>query len=220
MTGGDGGAWIAGMGGGPCRKGPAGAADVPGMLASVDDIPHIRYIEFMSAAPDKPKTSVYLDGSTRKILSAREGVPPEARRHGRRSRILRDLLIRYDEICRRDLPNLTTDEWKVLIAAGRVWASTAEGLLAPPPIPSLVDTVNRVSPDQVDPAARAKLLPKLLHLSCGQQVAAVDYVERYWAATERSEVPPPIPSDLGSSNGHVASGKRQKVKKSDGTERR
>lgn len=164
----------------------------------------------------KPKTSVYLDTATRRILAAREGAPVETRRHGRRSRILRDLLIRYDEICQRELPRLSTAEWKLLVQAGRVWAATAESLLSPPPIPSLVDTVNR-TPASEGETVRAALLKKLVDFTSGQQVAVVDFVERYWAAMERGSSPPALPSEGANGSRDGGGGGRSKA---NGAERR
>ena len=73
------------------------------------------------------KTSIYVDANSEAILAARDGARSEIRRHGRRSLIFRELIRRYDDICRRaDPPDLTEPEWNVLVQAGERWAEQTD----------------------------------------------------------------------------------------------
>ena len=66
------------------------------------------------------KTSLYVDSAGDSILAARDGAVSGVKRYGRRSLLFRELLRRYDEIC-RDPPDLADAEWSMLVAAGKTW---------------------------------------------------------------------------------------------------
>jgi hypothetical protein len=72
------------------------------------------------------KTSLYLDPAGDSILAARGAAAAAIKRHGRRSLILRELMRRYDEICRGDPPDLTDAEWSALVEAGETWHSETD----------------------------------------------------------------------------------------------
>jgi hypothetical protein len=128
------------------------------------------------------KTSIYVDAAGDSILAARDGAVSEIKRHGRRSLIFRELLRRYDEIC-REPPDLTAAEWRVLVDAGETWDGKTD-IDAGVRWARLLGAANR----------KARLLKKLLDLGLAQQIATVDYIERYWAAKARHDPLPPLPS--------------------------
>jgi hypothetical protein len=131
------------------------------------------------------KTSIYVDAVGDSILAARDGAVSEIKRHGRRSLIFRELLRRYDEIC-RDPPDLTAAEWRVLVDAGETWDGKTD-IVAGVRWARLLGVANR----------KAQLLDKLLALGLAHQIAIVDYIERYWAAKARRDALPPLPAGDG-----------------------
>jgi hypothetical protein len=134
------------------------------------------------------KTSIYVDDLADKILAARDGEKTATRRHGRRSQIFREMIRRYDEMCRNDVPELSEAEWDLLLQAGSNWATT--------------DINGAVRMGALFGAATdSALLKRLLALSSGQRFALIDYIERYWAAKARGEAIPEIPGQ------HSESGK-------------
>jgi hypothetical protein len=128
------------------------------------------------------KTSLYLDPAGDSILAARGAAAAAIKRHGRRSLILRELMRRYDEICRGDPPDLTDAEWSALVEAGETWHSETD-IDAGVRWARLLDAANRNEP----------LGQKLLALGPAHQIAIVDYIERYWAAKARHDLLPPLP---------------------------
>jgi hypothetical protein len=113
------------------------------------------------------KTSIYVDTVGDSILAARDGAVSEIKRHGRRSLIFRELLRRYDEIC-RDPPDLTAAEWRVLVEAGESWDGKTD-----------IDVGVRWARLLAVANRKARLLKKLLDLGLAHQIAIVDYIERY-----------------------------------------
>jgi hypothetical protein len=133
------------------------------------------------------KTSIYVDANSEAILAARDGARSEIRRHGRRSLIFRELIRRYDDICRRaDPPDLTEPEWNVLVEAGERWAEQTD-----------IDAGVRWGRLLAVPGRNERFLKKLLELGPAAQIAAVDYIERYWAAKSRNETLPALPGRTG-----------------------
>jgi hypothetical protein len=131
------------------------------------------------------KTSIYVDTVGDSILAARDGAVSEIKRHGRRSLIFRELLRRYDEICRA-APDLTAAEWRVLVEAGETWDGKTD-IDAGVRWARLLGVANR----------QARLLKKLLDLGLAHQIAIVDYIERHWAAKARHDPLPPLPTGDG-----------------------
>lgn len=129
------------------------------------------------------KTSIYLDEVTERILAARDPELSTHRRHGRRSQLLREFARRYDEICQNDLPQLAEDEWKVIIEAGKGWATDENTAAASVLVGAVLDACRRA------PGGSA-LVKKLLNLSAAERIAVVDFVERYWAAKAKNESTP------------------------------
>jgi hypothetical protein len=129
------------------------------------------------------KTSVYVDRAGEAIVTARDFERETAaiKRHGRRSLLFREMLRRYDEICRTDLPDLTEIEWNALVEAGESWR--------------LDDIDSGVRFGRLITAAgrNERLLKKLFDLGQAHRIAIVDYIERYWAAKARHEAAPPLP---------------------------
>jgi hypothetical protein len=131
------------------------------------------------------KTSLYVDPAGDSILAARDGAVSGVKRYGRRSLLFRELIRRYDEIC-RDSPDLEDAEWSVLVAAGEIWEGQTD-IKASARWAHLLAAV-----DGDDRLAR-----KLRELGLAHQIAIVDYIERYWAAKARCETPPPLPARDG-----------------------
>jgi hypothetical protein len=128
------------------------------------------------------KTSIYVDAVGDSILAARDGAVSEIKRHGRRSLIFRELLRRYDQICRHP-PDLTAAEWRALVEAGEAWNGKTD-IDAGVRWERLLGVADR----------KARLLQKLLALGLAHRIAIVDYIERYWAAKARHDPLPPLPS--------------------------
>lgn len=127
------------------------------------------------------KTSLYVDDAGDSILAARDGTVSEVKRYGRRSLLFRELLRRYDEIC-RDPPNLSDAEWSLLVTAGEDWDHRTD-IKADVRWAHLLGAV-----DGNEPLAR-----KLREFRLAHQIAVVDYVERCWAARARRDALPPVP---------------------------
>jgi hypothetical protein len=131
------------------------------------------------------QTTVYVDNGAIEIVADRDGETtstPAARRHGRRSLIFRELVRRYAEICRQDVPQLTEAEWTALLQAGANWTKDT-------------DVSGDLRTGSLFRAAGSndRLLKKLLALSAGERFAVIDFVERYWAAKSRGDVLPELP---------------------------
>ena len=106
------------------------------------------------------KTSIYVDANSEAILAARDGARSEIRRHGRRSLIFRELIRRYDDICRRaDPPDLTEPEWNVLVQAGERWAEQTD-----------IDAGVRWARLLAAPGRNERFLKKLLELGPAAQL--------------------------------------------------
>jgi hypothetical protein len=130
------------------------------------------------------KTSLYVDEQSEAIVAARDVAPQAARRHGRRSLLFREVLRRYDAICRTDLPSLGATDWSVLLPVGANWVHEAVGVSAR--LGSLFGAAHS--------AGREDLIRRLMGLGGGQSTALIDFIERYWAAKARGEEPPSIPA--------------------------
>lgn len=130
------------------------------------------------------KTSLYIDDAGLEILGARDYErSPAARRQGRRSAILREVLRRYDEICRNDLPELAEADWAALLEAGSDWMGKED-----------VDAAVRMGRLMTAAAARKneRLMRKLFDLGPAHRITVIDFIERYWAAKRRGDQPPSV----------------------------
>ena len=127
------------------------------------------------------KTSLYVDSAGDAILAARDGAVSGVKRYGRRSLLFRELIRRYDEIC-RDAPELTDAEWNVLVAAGKAWDGQTD-IKASARWAQLLGAVS----------GNDRLARRLRDLGLAHQIAVVDYIERYWAAKARRDTLPPLP---------------------------
>jgi hypothetical protein len=128
------------------------------------------------------KTSLYAGETEGAILAARDSErTSKTRRHGRRSMIFREIIRRYDQICKGDVPDLTESEWNTLLPAGETWGQE--------------DIDSDVRHGRLLAVARKneRLQKKLLSLRIGESVALIDLIERYWAATARGDTPPELP---------------------------
>jgi hypothetical protein len=128
------------------------------------------------------KTSIYVDSAGDSILAARDGEVSLVKRYGRRSLLFRELIRRYDEICRHP-PDLAEADWSILVAAGRTWNERTD-INAGARWAHLVDAVN----------GNDGLARRLRALGLAHQIAIVDYIERYWAANARRDPLPPLPA--------------------------
>jgi hypothetical protein len=127
------------------------------------------------------KTSLYVDSTGDSILAARDGAVSGVKRYGRRSLLFRELIRRYDEIC-RDPPDLGDAEWSVLVAAGKSWDGQTD-INAGARWAQLLGAVN----------GDDRLARRLRELGLAHQIAIIDYIERYWAAKARRDTLPPLP---------------------------
>ena len=127
------------------------------------------------------KTSLYVDSAGDAILAARDGAVSGVKRYGRRSLLFRELIRRYDEIC-RDAPDLADAEWSVLVAAGKSWDGQTD-INARARWAHLLGAVS----------GNDRLSRRLRDLGLAHQIAIVDYIERYWAAKARRDTLPPLP---------------------------
>ena len=120
------------------------------------------------------RIALTVDAETEAAIESRRRPEQDGRD---RSEIVRRMISRYDELCRRDRPDFSEAEWNVIRAANNgtwlldswsptlIWANVA-------------DTDPQAIPDGVDQTA---LAAKLRALTYGQAVAVVDAVERFWA---------------------------------------
>jgi hypothetical protein len=131
------------------------------------------------------KTSIYVDSAGDSILAARDGAVSGVKRYGRRSLLFRELLRRYDEIC-RDPPDLADAEWSMLVAAGKTWDGQTD-IRASTRWSHLLGAVN----------GNDGLARRLRDVGLAHQIAIVDYIERYWAAKARRDTLPPLPTRDG-----------------------
>jgi hypothetical protein len=132
------------------------------------------------------KTSLYVDAAGDAIIDARNSDrSPGIRRHGQRSQIFRELLRRYDEICRTDVPELAESDWGVLLAAGSDWIGK-EGIDAGVRIARLLTAASARKDEG--------LMKRLFDLGPAHRIVVVDFIERYWAAKKRGDTPPDLPS--------------------------
>ena len=144
------------------------------------------------------KTSIYVDSAGDSILAARDGAVSGVKRYGRRSLLFRELLRRYDEIC-RDAPDLADAEWSMLVAAGKTWGGQTD-IRASTRWSHLLGAVN----------GNDGLARRLRDVGLAHQIAIVDYIERYWAAKARRDTLPPLPTRDGTREPREVSG-RSKV---------
>ena len=140
------------------------------------------------------KTSIYVDSAGDSILAARDGAVSGVKRYGRRSLLFRELLRRYDEIC-RDAPDLADAEWSILVAAGKTWGGQTD-IRASTRWSHLLGAVN----------GNDGLARRLRDVGLAHQIAIVDYIERYWAAKARRDTLPPLPTRDGTREPREVSG--------------
>ena len=137
------------------------------------------------------KTSLYAGETEGAILAARDSErTSKSRRHGRRSLIFRELIRRYDQICKGDVPDLTESEWGTLLPAGEAWGQED------------IDSDVRIGRLLAVARKNERLQKKLLSLRIGESVALIDLIERYWAASARGDALPELPFQ------HAAAGAR------------
>ena len=139
-----------------------------------------------------------MDSAGDSILAARDGAVSGVKRYGRRSLLFRELIRRYDEIC-RDPPDLTEAEWSMLVAAGKAWDAQTD-IKASARWAHLLGALN----------GNDRLARRLRDLGLAHQIAIVDYIERYWAAKARRDPLPPLPARDGTREPEGESG-RSKV---------
>ncbi len=149
------------------------------------------------------KTSLYVDSTGDAILAARDGAVSGVKRYGRRSLLFRELIRRYDQICRNP-PDLADGDWTLLVAAGKAWDGQTD-INASARWAHLLGAVS----------GNDHLSRRLRDLGLADQIAIVDYIERYWAAKARRDTPPPLPVRDGTSDvpaaEQAAEGKRSAV---------
>lgn len=123
-----------------------------------------------------PKTvSFYLSADALKVLDDRES----DRASGGRSGALELILGRYAEICRRDLPDLSSGEWSLC-------ADALNGVMFRDPFtPHLLwanvdDAIKFGSLDKKWNVDGPALVQKVRALRFGATIALLDEVERYW----------------------------------------
>ncbi len=117
------------------------------------------------------RLTVYLQDDIAAIIDTRS---VEARKV---SPTVSELLGRYDEMCRRNIPtNITTTEWQELAVCLKKW-SHAEALTLEAALKLYVQRN----------CANEALVKKIEVMSYVEVVACVDVVERFWSARERGD---------------------------------
>lgn|ERR1022692_660758 len=128
------------------------------------------------------KTSLYAGETEGAILAARDTQrTSKTRRHGHRSLIFRELIRRYERICKGDVPDLTESEWNTLLPVGEAWGQED------------IDSDVRIGRLLAVARRNERLQKKLLSLRVGESVALIDLIERYWAASARGDALPELP---------------------------
>jgi len=130
-------------------------------------------------ANDRKPTSIRLLDPEWTILEERES------NFADRSEVIRRCLRRYAEVCRRDLPQLSVDEWRLVMdALNGCWMHDTPAHWAALEIADAI-SLNRLDTKWgVDGADLQRRLGALGH---GGWVALVDAAERFWASSSRGE---------------------------------
>lgn len=102
---------------------------------------------------------------------------------------VREILGRYLEVCRRELPVLDVEEWHVVMDAlnGSWYEGPQQADWWRVDVADLVTQQGGARRHGVRDADR--FLGKIRDLSYSQCVAVLDLAERYWAAVQRGEEP-------------------------------
>lgn len=126
--------------------------------------------------------SWYCDARADEILAARAGGDVD------RSRALNRALDRYAEVCRRETPDLTLNEWKLVCDALRTrqHEPAASCHLVAAGVEDAIEFDGLAEKLNVDGPS---LKEKLRELTYAQRVALVDAAERCIAAEARGETP-------------------------------
>ena len=139
-----------------------------------------------TAPPAPGKMSFSFDQQIWGILDVRNPTPEAATGGGVRGEIVREILRRYDDVCRAHLPKFSADEWRVLLASSDGWWRTPgrrpSGLIS-----ALVDADRRPGGGGPGDKIRKDLLARLLSLSVVETVAVADELERRWAAVTKQK---------------------------------
>jgi hypothetical protein len=133
------------------------------------------------------QTTFYVDAAALAIVAARDGeTAAVGRRNGRRSLVFRELLRRYDVVCRRGLPALATADWTTLLPVGESWVGKTD-----------INSDLRMASLFTAAAANDRLLKRLSELADAERVALIDLIERYWVAKTRGVALPEVPGQPG-----------------------
>jgi len=129
------------------------------------------------------QTTFYVDAAALAIVAARDGeTASTGRRNGKRSLVFRELLRRYDIVCRRDVPELGAADWATLLPVGESWVGKTD-----------INSDLRMASLFTAAAANERLLKRLGELAAGERVALIDLIERYWVAKTRGATLPEVP---------------------------
>jgi hypothetical protein len=134
------------------------------------------YSVTMVQAAKRKTTSILFDDASDLILKERDPEPDAGPSKGNRSVIIREVLRRYDQICRKELPPLSPEEKKLLREAGR-----KGGAPKPTSFTTLMDVLRRLG------AAGEQLERRILGFPAVQQIAVLDDVERHWAGKSQDD---------------------------------
>jgi hypothetical protein len=101
------------------------------------------------------------------------------RTHGNRSAAVSRIIERYDELCRRSLPDLSDAEWGLIRDACRsLPTNTVTAALYLPP--QVADAIKADGLDAKWGVDGAWLVAKLQALDYAARIALIDAVEQYW----------------------------------------
>ena len=133
------------------------------------------------------QTTFYVEAAALAIVAARDGeTAASSRPAGRRSLVFRELLRRYDVVCRKDVPQLADADWTTLLPVGASWSGQTG-----------VNSELRMASLFTAAAANERLLKRLGELAAGERVAPIDFIERYWATKARGGALPEVPGQRG-----------------------
>lgn len=98
-----------------------------------------------------------------------------------KSPVLTEIIARYDELCRRALPDWPFEVWEHLTIRLREWKPSEAGLIRE----SVLLELEKVKDKSIEDS---ECWHRFAQLSYPQAVGVIDTIEKFWAAQERGEV--------------------------------
>jgi len=117
------------------------------------------------------------------------------RDNGARAEALREMVARYDLICRRDQPKFSVAEWKLICdVMNGVWTSDG-GANIPMIWAEVSDGIRLNAVDKKWRVKGAALVEKIRALTAGQTIAVLDTVERFWVEVANGNQDAKVPGE-------------------------